>query len=405
MDASLNELIAFLQSKQRVMVEQLHQFCQINSGSENLMGLNTMHDVLKNAYTPFADEIESVTFPAVPIITMQGDITQQTLGNALIIRKRPELTKRVLLCGHMDTVYPPTHPFQTLTYLSENRLNGPGVADMKGGLIVMLHALAAFEQHPMANNLGIDVFINADEELGSPASATWLNKILTPYQAGLVYEPAMSEQGTLAKNRRGSGKLTLIAHGKAAHAGRAFNEGHNAIYHLAKALQRIHELNNQQSNITINIGKIAGGTALNIVPDKAVAKLDVRISEPADELWVTKQINAILASVKEPGFDMTLHSHFPRPVKHINAATEQLFARIRKLGKQVNLTIDWQDSGGCCDGNNLAAQGLPVIDTLGVRGGNIHSADEYILLDSLVERAALTALLLIDIAQQGVIEP
>lgn len=405
MDASLNELISFLHSNQRVMVEQLHQFCQINSGSENLMGLNTMHDELNNAYKPFADTIESISFPAVPIITMQGEIATQTVGNALLIRKRPKLAKRVLLVGHMDTVYSPTHPFQTLTYLSENRLNGPGVADMKGGLIVMLHALAAFEQHPAAKNLGVDVFINADEELGSPASATWLTKITNPYQAGLVYEPAMSEQGTLAKNRRGSGKLTLIAHGKAAHAGRAFTEGRNAIYHLAKAIQRIHELNNQQSKVTINIGKIAGGTALNIVPDKAVAKLDVRISEPADELWVTQQVNSIIASINEPGFDITLHSHFARPVKRINAATEQLFARIRNLGKQLNLSLDWQDSGGCCDGNNLAVSGLPVIDTLGVRGGSIHSADEYVLLDSLVERAALTALLLIDIAQEGVIKP
>ena len=160
----------------------------------------------------------------------------------------------------------------------------------------------------------------------------------------------------------------------------------------------IHHLNHQQEGITINVGKIAGGEALNVVPATAVAKLDVRISSTAQEGWVQEQLNGIIQTLQRPDYQLTLHGSFGRPVKTVNATTIKLFERIQLLGKSLGLTIDWQDSGGCCDGNNLAKQGIPVIDTLGVRGGNIHSPEEYILLDSLPERAALTLLILQDLA-------
>ena len=299
----------------------------------------------------------------------------------------------------MDTVYGAHHPFQTLTYINDNRVNGPGVADMKGGLIVMLHALIAFEASPYASNLGWDVLINADEEIGSPASSPIMADIAANYQTALVYEPAMTTDGTLAKNRKGSGKLTLIATGVAAHAGRSFYEGRNAICFLAEAISAIHALNGVREGVTINVGLISGGEALNVVPDKAIAKLDIRISHPNDESWVRQQIETVIHNIKREGYSLTVHGDFSRPVKRVNTATEQLFSRVQRLGLRLGLTIDWQDSGGCCDGNNLAYHGLPVLDTLGVRGGDIHSPKEFILLDSLVERAALSTLLLVELAR------
>jgi glutamate carboxypeptidase len=272
---------------------------------------------------------------------------------------------------------------------------------MKGGLIVMLHALSAFEQSPLAHQMGWDVLINSDEEIGSPASSIIFDKLAPDYQAALVYEPAMTATGTLAKNRKGSGKLTLIATGKAAHAGRAFDEGRNAICYLAEAVTAIHALNGLRDGVTINVGKIAGGEALNVVPDKAVAQLDIRISLPEDEFWVRSALDHIIIKMKHPDYSLTIHGGFGRPVKRVCAATERLFQRVQNIGKELGLSIDWKDSGGCCDGNNLAYHGLAVLDTLGVRGGNIHSPEEYILLDSLSERSALSALLLIDLAQGG----
>lgn len=395
------ELIDSIRSKQHNMVEQLHQFCNINSGTTNLAGLATMRDALQNAYKPIADEIQVKSLQPLSVINMAGDTVLQTCGDALLIRKRPELKRRILLSGHMDTVYSATNPFQQLTYINDNYVNGPGVADMKGGLIVMLHALAAFEQTDLTDTLGWDVIINADEEIGSPASSLLLDELAPNYQVALVYEPAMTASGTLAKNRKGSGKLTLIAQGKAAHAGRAFDEGRNAICYLAEAVTAIHALNGKREGVTINVGKIAGGEALNVVPDKAVAQLDIRISKPEDEFWVRENLDVIKNNLERPEYSLSIHGGFGRPVKRVCSGTERLFARVQRLGEELGLSIDWKDSGGCCDGNNLAKHGLAVLDTLGVRGGNIHSAEEYILLDSLSERAALSALLIADLAQDG----
>ncbi|CCD05763.1 TPA: hydrolase [Legionella pneumophila] len=395
------EIINSIDNHQATMVEQLHQFCEINSGTTNLTGLAIMAETLRSAFKPIADTTELITLPPLSVIDMTGNTVTQSCGDVLFISKRPHLKRRILLSGHMDTVYSASNPFQKLSYLDANQINGPGVADMKGGLIVILHALAAFENTMFADDIGWDVLINSDEEIGSPASGSLFKKLAHRYQAALVYEPAMTPKGTLAKNRKGSGKLTLVATGRAAHAGRAFDEGRNAICYLAEAVTAVHALNRQRNGVTINVGKIAGGEALNVVPDKAVAQLDIRISLPEDEIWVRNELNKIIRQLERPDYSLSVHGTFGRPVKRICAGTERLFHRIQKIGEALDLTIDWKDSGGCCDGNNLAHYGLPVLDTLGVRGGNIHSSDEYILLDSLSERAALSALLLIDLAQGG----
>jgi glutamate carboxypeptidase len=401
MNYSLQTLIEYTKSHHDEMVHQLHEFCNINSGSDNLSGLKHMRTFLENAYQSIADDIETITMPQSSIITMDGQTNDLICGDALFIRKRPNAKRRILLTGHMDTVYSINHPFQTLKQLDENVVNGPGVSDMKGGLIVMLHALTAFESIFEQSDMGWDVLINADEEIGSPTSAALLDDLSSNYQAGLVYEPAMDKHGTLAKNRKGSGKLTLVAHGKAAHAGRSFYEGRNAICYLAEIIIAIHQLNGKRDGVTINVGKISGGDVLNSVPEKAVTKLDIRITQPEDEAWVRAELDNISQRHEKPGYTLEVDGAFSRPVKQVNAGTKALFERIQKVGKQLGIEIDWKDSGGCCDGNNLAQRGLPVIDTLGVRGGNIHSSDEYILLDSLVERATLSGLLLADLADGG----
>lgn len=401
MDKAYKELINIVNTNQHTMVDQLHKFCEINSGTTHLPGLTAMAEALQTAYKPIADSIQVKKLAPLSIINMSGDTSTQICGDALFISKRPHLKRRILLSGHMDTVYAATSPFQKLTYINDNYVNGPGVADMKGGLIVMLHALSAFEQSDVASQMGWDVLINSDEEIGSPASSVLFDELAPNYQAALVYEPAMTATGTLAKNRKGSGKLTIIATGKAAHAGRAFDEGRNAIAYLAEVVVAIHALNGQRNGVTINVGKIAGGEALNVVPDKAVAQLDIRISLAEDEFWVREALDKITHQLKRPDYSLSVHGGFGRPVKRVCAGTERLFNRVQMLGKKLGLSIDWKDSGGCCDGNNLAHRGVAVLDTLGVRGGNIHSSEEYILLDSLSERAALSALLLSDLAQGG----
>lgn len=401
MDKHIKEEIHTIQSNQQLMIEQLHTLCNINSGSENLEGLARMADTLSSLFSPLADETSVKTLAPFQTFNMAGEASLQAVGDALLFRKRPEAKRRILLSGHMDTVYSIHHPFQQMTYLNDEEINGPGVSDMKGGLLVILHTLQAFERLPCAEHLGWDVLINADEEIGSPGSSVLFDELAANYQAGLVYEPAASKSGTIAKNRKGSGKFTIIAKGKAAHAGRAFYEGRNAICYLAEVITEIHALNGLREGVTINVGLMAGGDALNIVPAKAVAKLDVRISHPEDADWVRQQLNAIMDTFSRKDYELELAGVFSRPVKKVSRSTERLFERIKTQGLNLGLNIDWKDTGGCCDGNNIAQHGIPVIDTLGVRGGNIHSSDEFIILDSLAERVSLSFLLLNDLATGG----
>jgi glutamate carboxypeptidase len=398
-NSEFNDIINHIATQQNTMLSLLYDWCHINSGSYNLEGLSRMNDVIVQNFTPIADIIESHPPPPLETISMSGEtITQQT-GNILILKKRPELKQRLLLCGHMDTVFPVDHCFQTIREIDENTLNGPGVADMKGGLIVILQALMAFEQTSLKHNIGWDVIINADEEIGSCSSFSMLEKFSHSHALGLVYEPSMSPTGTLAKNRRGSGKFTLIARGCAAHVGREFEQGRNAICFLADILCQIHQLNGLKDGVTVNVGKIQGGDALNMVPDVSVAKLDVRITSEDDKSWFFSKINTILTTMNQhSGYSCQLIGEFSRPIKKVNEATTLLFKKIQDVAMQLNLSINWQDSGGCCDGNNLAQHGMAVIDTLGVRGGKIHSNDEYLLIDSLVERTQLSTLLLMHLS-------
>lgn len=404
MHKSLPDLIHSLYESRQIMVAQLSQLAEINSSSYNFAGLNTMRQTLNSLFIPLADEINSINFPPVPYINMAGDTTMLQCQNALFIRKRPHLKRRIILSGHMDTVYGINNPFQNITFLDENRLKGPGVTDMKGGLLVIFHALRAFEKTPFRNEMGWDVLISADEEIGSPASAQFIEKISPNYKVALVYEPAMKLDGTFAKNRKGSGKLTLISEGKEAHSGRNFDLGRNAIVHLAKAINAIDALNGIKKGVTINTGKIKGGSALNVIPKRAVAKFDIRISHEDDEIWLREQLDNILNNISRKDYSLISHLDFARPVKKINKATEQLFSRLQKLGKEIQLDLSWLDSGGCCDGNNFSKYGLAVLDTLGVIGDNIHSSEEYILLDSLVERSILSALLLVELSHGGIEE-
>ena len=396
-------LKASLKQHEEVMMKQLYEFCSINSGSHHLQGLAHMHDALEKAFKPLVDTIETHALPPVSTVNIAGEEAHNPIGSLLYLRKRPHLKRRILLSGHMDTVFAEDHPFQSITEIKPGVLQGPGVTDMKGGLIVMLHGLLAFEETDVAKSVGWDVVINADEELGSPGSCEFFKQIRDQYQAALIFEPT-PDSCQFARNRKGSGKFTLIAHGKAAHAGAAFYQGRNAIAYLAEALVAIQALNPNKRDVTFNIGKIAGGEALNIVPDLAGAKLDVRTVHPEDEAWVLKQVENIMTRLKRNGYTLTLHGGFGRPVKRVNPASKSLFNRIKALGKLNDIDFTWKDSGGCCDGNNLAEAGLAVIDRLGVCGSGTHTSEEFMMVDSLLERAHLTALLLVDLAEGGLEE-
>ncbi len=398
-DSATREVLDWVASRADAMIALTEQWSAINSGSYNMEGLRTMRGALAEAFAPLDGVAEVLPLAPITQINAKGEAVHVPMAEALSITKRPNAALQVLLVGHMDTVYGIDHPFQKPVKISENILNGPGVADLKGGLAIMLHALMALERSPWAENLGWQVLLNPDEEIGSVASDPLLKAAAQGKMLGLVYEPALAD-GTLAGARKGSGNFTLVLRGRAAHAGRNPEEGRNAIVALADITQRVFALNGQREGLTLNPAKIEGGGALNVVPDLAILRFNIRTREVADEAWVLGELHKFVDEwANKDGYRAELHGHFTRKPKPMAPEVKAVFDLVQQCGAELGLTIGIKPSGGCCDGNNLWHHGLPNVDTLGVRGANIHSAEEVAYLDSFAKRAQLSALILMKLAR------
>ena len=215
------------------MLDQVQKWAAINSGSRNLPGLAMTASTLADAFSTLPGDIRLVEGAKVDAVDSEGRVQLVEHGQHLLLSVRPGAAVRLLLTGHMDTVFPADHGFQSLRWIDPGSLNGPGVADMKGGLAVMLSALEAFEGSPAAARIGYDVVINSDEEVGSPSSADLLMMAANGKVAALTYEPALPD-GTLAGARPGSGNFSFIVGGRSAHAGRNPEEGRNALLAAAE---------------------------------------------------------------------------------------------------------------------------------------------------------------------------
>lgn len=380
-----------------VLVDRAIAWANVNSGSDHAEGLEATLALLETETARLPAEVVRVPTQGFSTVADDGSLKSQARADALQITARPQAPIQVVLTGHYDTVYPSDSAFQTVTARADGALNGPGIADMKGGISVMLGALEAFETHPERERVGWTVLLSPDEEIGSPASAPLLAELGARGHVGMTYEPALAD-GTLAGARKGSGNFHLIVTGKAAHAGRAFDEGRNAVAGASMIAAALHGLNGQRDGVTVNVARIAGGGALNVVADNAVVRFNVRVPDRASADWIKSAIDEIAASPPFEGLTLALHGGFTRPPKPMDAAQTALFEAVRQTGALLGQTIAWSPSGGVCEGNNLHAAGLPNIDTLGVRGGLIHSPDEFAWPDSFVERAQLSLLMLCKIA-------
>lgn len=314
---------------------------------------------------------------------------------ATLVAAGGEGSEAILLSGHLDTVHDPAGDFRTLEPCGGGRAVGPGCADMKGGLLVAVTALELL--HAAEIPLRWTMLLNADEESGSFHSARSLREHAAGHLAGLVFEPALPG-GRLAIARMGSAQLRVRVAGRAAHVGRDFASGVSAVYGLGEVLVRLAALSDPPQGRIVNVGPIAGGGATNVVPDAAVAWGNARFRDAAAE----RELAASVASLATPAGalpQVEIDWLASRPAKPETPAVAALAAEAIAIGRALGVAIEPMATGGVCDGNILQAAGLPVIDTLGVRGGNLHRRDEFIELDSLVERAALAAILLKRLAE------
>ncbi|MEG3171543.1 hydrolase [Sphingomonas sp. ZB1N12] len=379
------------------MLAQVESWAAVNSGTRNLAGVATMAGLLRDAFAVLPGEITLVEPTPVDSIGADGVVSAIQHGKHLHLVVRPDAPVRMLFTGHMDTVYPVDHAFQSLQWLDDGRLNGPGVADMKGGLSVMLAALKAVEASPLAARIGYEIVINSDEETGSFSSAALLERAAHGKVAALTYEPALAD-GTLAGARGGTGNFSIIVHGRSAHAGRNPEDGRNALVAAADIAVRLSKVRGPR--LAVNPARIEGGGPNNVVPDLAILRINFRPATLDDIARARSHIDSVVAMVAaEHDVRIEVHGSFNRPPKPIDASAARLFDLVKSSGADLGLDIAWKATGGVCDGNNIAAAGVPVVDTMGVRGGAIHSTDEFMIPDSLAERAALSAVTILRIAE------
>jgi glutamate carboxypeptidase len=389
-------LRALLAGRQAEMERMLEGWVNQNTGSFNRPGLEAFADVLAGELSglDFAVERE----PATPLwLPGRSDVVT---GPLLIGRRRAapsdRRAPRILLVGHYDTVFEASSGFQRFERRGPDgvRAHGPGVADMKGGLVVMLEALRALREAKELERAHWVVVLNADEEIGSLGSRERIEAEAAAADFGLVFESAQ-DSGAMVRSRRGLGQFHLTVEGVAAHAGSAHERGRSAVLALARKIVEVEAITDYARGVTVNVGTIEGGTKRNIVPSRAAAWIDVRYDEPASGAWIERELQRIADATHVEGTRGALWGRLHRPPKPPSDAVDRLLdthARVlRGMGIEPQPALH---SGGGTDGSLMGAAGLPTLDSMGVTGGRAHTNGEFIDLRSLSERAAVAAILL-----------
>ncbi len=357
---------------------------EINSGSYHPDGVNRVGDRLAELMADLApDHTERIEVPPAQVMGGDGVTRSVGLGSALRVESRPDARFQVCLFGHLDTVFAPDHPFQQVK-VDGHHLAGPGVADCKGGLVIASEVARAIDNAPWGADVGWELLVVPDEEIGSNSSKALLGAAAQRCDLGIGFEPALPSGG-IAGARKGALTAHTIVKGLAAHAGRAHHEGRSAILGLARLITELEALNEHPA-VTVNTGKIAGGGALNVVPDFAIGSYNLRVLDADAQRWVEQRFAEIVAGSP---LDVELTWTSARPPKERTAELEVLLDDVASSAADLGLAIHAEDTGGCCDGNDLAAAGLANVDSLGIVGGGIHSSAEFAEVESIPERTAV----------------
>jgi len=388
--ASVPPSIAALPARTPALGALLERWCNINSGSGHAAGLTRMRETLR------ADFAQA--FPAATITELMTDAPgfNPPGSRALSISLRPTAPTQVILCGHYDTVYEADDAFQTCRWLDATTLNGPGTADMKGGLVTLLAALQAFEATPHAARVGWEVLLTPDEETGSHGTVELFRAASRRHQFGFVFEPGRPN-GNIIHSRKGTGGIVATCHGRAAHAAKVPNDGRSAILALAEFLLEAAKIPSEMADVMVNVGNIRGGTAAtNVVPHFAESEIDIRITQVADGAPLLARFHAIAERFNaRDGIQLTLKGGFNRPPKECLPAEAAAFPEWQRAAADVGVApFTWVHGGGGSDGNFLTAGGLPNLDGVGLIGDNLHSNREFCRVETIAPRAQIVALFL-----------
>lgn len=394
-------LVEWLDSREGDMVSLLRRLTNINSGSLNKAGVDAMTEIFRAELIALGFSTRTLPGERIEMPSCPGSDYAIDVADHLLASKDGSGT-RLLLMGHLDTVFPTTSPFQSFRQQGDT-LYGPGVADMKGGLVVMLYALRALAASGDLDDMAITVLLNSDEEVGSLSSRPFLEQQAQLHDYGLVYES--SGTNNLVRTRKGLGQARFVVHGKAAHAGGAHEQGRSAIKELAYKIVEIENMTNYETGVTVNVGVVSGGEARNTIAPCAEAFVDLRYPQPQQGTEAVQQFENIfgqLLSYPVDSGDISTDSwvNLHRPPKIPSEESDYLLNKTRAIGRLLGQELGVTDSGGGTDGSLTQAVGLPTLDSLGIAGTGAHSNREQARLSSLLERAQLSAVLIRRLSQE-----
>jgi glutamate carboxypeptidase len=372
-------ILEWLASRTPEMIELLEELTRLESPS-------TVPETQGPVFQVMARELEELEF-RVRRRRSEGNGGQRCARPKRRVRGRP----MQVVIGHVDTVWP-VGTLELMPIVKEGeRIRGPGVFDMKGGLVQSIFALRAIRELDLEPRVTPTVFLNSDEEIGSPESENRVRHIARRAARALVLEPALEPVGKLKTSRRGGGQFEIRVRGLSAHTGLAPGEGASAIHELSHLVQKLYTLSDPERGVTVNVGEIRGGTRPNVVAAEASAVVDVRVRTSEDGRWLEEQIRELATGIRvTPGTAVEVLGGVDRPPMEPTPGNRTLWAASRAVGRRLGLELDEGMSGGGSDGNTTSLF-APTLDGLGAVGDGAHAVHEYLDVARMPERAALLA--------------
>jgi glutamate carboxypeptidase len=367
-----------LMARREEMVQMLQELVHLESPSDDRQAVNQMAERMAKAFDRLGARSERLAQVAF------GDHLRMEWGTG---------ERQILLLGHMDTVWPVGEVEERPFRVTGTRATGPGIFDMKGGLVIGFYALAALHDLGLAPSHRLVFFFNSDEEWGSPTSRSLIEAEGRRSDAVLVLEP--SREGALVIWRKGVGRFEMEVQGVASHAGAAHERGVSAVEELARQILDLESMTDYRRGTTVNVGVVQGGSKVNVRPASAWAEIDVRVTSAEEGERMTKAILGLRPHNREAS--LVVGGRMNRPPWEVSPEGNELFERAQRVGKRLGLELGPAGTGGASDGNFTAAMGIPTLDGLGVVGNDAHALTEWVDLSSLPHRAALLAELLLDL--------
>ena len=370
---------AYIDSRHEQFLNDFQTIVNIDSSSDNKHGIETVARFFETR------------FQNIGLDTRVLFLGEDQVPCLYAEHKKADKPFDIMFLGHMDTVFPEGEAAKRPFSIRDGKAFGPGVCDMKGGLLVALHAVEALKHEGLLEgSLSICIAFNGDEETGSHASKEWIMETARKSLRTFVFEPCRPGYRFVLQ-RKGGGSFHMAVEGREAHAGADPEKGINAVVELAHQIVRINTLNENDRGTTAQVTVVSGGDKVNIIPALARASVDIRISMQEEKKRIETFFKTMGDNTFLKGSKINIQGHIDRPPMEPGEATQKLWDLVRSTGKTMGLPMEAISTGGCSDGNYTSFCGTPTIDGMGIVGANSHRPDEYADLDSIDNMVLLTA--------------